>query len=401
MVIINKEYVQIPKTLKADSYRGETKMPKYKFCIKCGKKLVLEAEFCPYCGTKQPKINESDKEYSNNIDNHKETVDDSTINILDKKNKSIQQEKLKSTKENYEDIRTNPSKSNIQNYPKPTDEQSNIDQIKNKEIKNSQQRSNRSSSNNTNQSNRNKWLVIISCLVVLFAIIFGIASCNKDSTEPPKLELNATSVKITGNNTTGKVSGKTSPNTKVVAKDVDDISDDINVKSDKNGKFTLTKMDDDTTYKVQAKNEYGKSQIKKVKVGDISDDDDSWDSSDDDSYSDEDSSDEDSSDSSEKVSSEYKAALRSAKDYSDTMHMSKSGLYDQLTSDAGEGFPADAAQYAIDNVKADWNKNALETAKTYRDDMSMSDNDIYDQLTSTDGEGFTSDQANYAIQNLD
>ncbi len=30
------------------------------------------------------------------------------------------------------------------------------------------------------------------------------------------------------------------------------------------------------------------------------------------------------------------------------MHMSKAGIYDQLTSEYGEGFEADAAQYAID-----------------------------------------------------
>ena len=49
------------------------------------------------------------------------------------------------------------------------------------------------------------------------------------------------------------------------------------------------------------------------------------------------------------------------------MHMSKQGIYDQLTSEYGEKFPADAAQYAIDNVEADWNANALEKAKLYQD----------------------------------
>jgi hypothetical protein len=40
------------------------------------------------------------------------------------------------------------------------------------------------------------------------------------------------------------------------------------------------------------------------------------------------------------------------------MHMSKQGIYDQLTSEYGEDFSADAAQYAIDNVQADWKQNA-------------------------------------------
>ena len=47
------------------------------------------------------------------------------------------------------------------------------------------------------------------------------------------------------------------------------------------------------------------------------------------------------------------------------MHMSKAGIYDQLTSEYGEQFSAEAAQYAIDNVTADWNANALEKAKSY------------------------------------
>lgn len=63
------------------------------------------------------------------------------------------------------------------------------------------------------------------------------------------------------------------------------------------------------------------------------------------------------------VSAEYSAALTKVKSYSDIMHMSKAGIYDQLTSDAGEQFPADAAQYAVDNLKADYNKNALKKQK--------------------------------------
>lgn len=63
------------------------------------------------------------------------------------------------------------------------------------------------------------------------------------------------------------------------------------------------------------------------------------------------------------VSAEYRNALAKAQQYSDMMHMSKQGIYDQLTSEYGEKFPADAAQYAIDNVEADWNANALEKGK--------------------------------------
>lgn len=97
---------------------------------------------------------------------------------------------------------------------------------------------------------------------------------------------------------------------------------------------------------------------------------------------------------------EYKNALIKAETYSKMMHMSKQAIYDQLTSEAGEKFPAEAAQYAVDNLKADYNANALEKAKTYQSMMSMSTDAIYDQLTSSAGEKFTPEEAQYAINNL-
>ncbi|MGV3244277.1 Ltp family lipoprotein [Staphylococcus sp. 11261D007BR] len=103
---------------------------------------------------------------------------------------------------------------------------------------------------------------------------------------------------------------------------------------------------------------------------------------------------------SDKPTREQKSALKKAETYSNVMHMSKSGIYDQLTSEYGEQFPEDAAQYAIDNLDADYKKNALEKAKTYADDMNMSDNAIYDQLISSYGEQFTEEEAQYAVDNL-
>ena len=82
------------------------------------------------------------------------------------------------------------------------------------------------------------------------------------------------------------------------------------------------------------------------------------------------------------------------------MHMSKAGLLNQLTADFGEQFSKEAAQYAIDNVDADWNENALKKAITYQETMNMSPAAIRDQLTSEYGERFTASQADYAIKNL-
>lgn len=102
----------------------------------------------------------------------------------------------------------------------------------------------------------------------------------------------------------------------------------------------------------------------------------------------------------ENVPAEYNSALKKAKTYSDIMSMSKVGIYDQLKSEYGEKFTAEAAQYAVDNVKADWKENALKKAKTYQETMSMSPSAIYDQLISEHGEKFTAEEAQYAIDNL-
>lgn len=93
-------------------------------------------------------------------------------------------------------------------------------------------------------------------------------------------------------------------------------------------------------------------------------------------------------------------ALKKAASYSETMHMSKRGLYDQLISEYGEQFTAEEAQYAIDHVQVDWNANALAKAQSYQETMAMSPSAIYDQLVSEYGEQFTAEEAQYAIDHL-
>ena len=44
---------------------------------------------------------------------------------------------------------------------------------------------------------------------------------------------------------------------------------------------------------------------------------------------------------------------------------SKQGLYEQLSSSYGEGFTQAQAQYAVDHVGADWNKEAVQSARSY------------------------------------
>jgi ABC-type Na+ efflux pump permease subunit len=97
---------------------------------------------------------------------------------------------------------------------------------------------------------------------------------------------------------------------------------------------------------------------------------------------------------------EYKSALKKATSYANNQHMSKQSVYKQLTSEYGENFSPESAQYAIDNVKSDWNANALYKAKSYQTGQSMSPSSIYKQLISDYGEQFTEEQAQYAIDNL-
>ncbi len=72
------------------------------------------------------------------------------------------------------------------------------------------------------------------------------------------------------------------------------------------------------------------------------------------------------------VPKEYISALKSSETYSSMMHMSKQAIYDQLVSEYGGQFTPEAAQYAIDNIQADWNANALASAETYSSTMHMS-----------------------------
>lgn len=76
---------------------------------------------------------------------------------------------------------------------------------------------------------------------------------------------------------------------------------------------------------------------------------------------------------------------------------SKAGLFNQLTSSAGEGFSAADANFAINYLKPDWNAQAVESAKGYLAMGGFSRASLIEQLTSSSGEGFTEAQAEYAV----
>ena len=93
-------------------------------------------------------------------------------------------------------------------------------------------------------------------------------------------------------------------------------------------------------------------------------------------------------------------ALQAAESYLAMSGFSKKGLYEQLSSSAGEGFTQAQAHYAVDHVDVDWNKEAVESARSYLEMTPMSRSALIEQLSSSAGEGFTYEQALYAVNKV-
>lgn len=95
---------------------------------------------------------------------------------------------------------------------------------------------------------------------------------------------------------------------------------------------------------------------------------------------------------------EHQSALVRADRLANKRHMSKAEVYRTLTSDAF-GFPDESAQYAIENIDADWRNNALEKARYFQDERQKSHAETH-RILASDTYGFTEDEADYAIANL-
>ncbi|WP_416516878.1 Ltp family lipoprotein [Bifidobacterium asteroides] len=93
---------------------------------------------------------------------------------------------------------------------------------------------------------------------------------------------------------------------------------------------------------------------------------------------------------------DHQAALAKAQDYSEVLHKSKQGIYEQLTNE--DKFTPEAAQYAIDHLKADDKANALAAAQDDERILHLSKQRVYDNLTRD--EKYTPEDAQYAVDNL-
>lgn len=102
------------------------------------------------------------------------------------------------------------------------------------------------------------------------------------------------------------------------------------------------------------------------------------------------------------LTTEQENAIRSAENYLEFMPFSKQGLIEQLSSPAGDDYPRDVAQFAVESIESDvdWNEQATRAAESYMDLMGFSRSGLIDQLTSDAGDGYTREQAEYAADQV-
>lgn len=96
----------------------------------------------------------------------------------------------------------------------------------------------------------------------------------------------------------------------------------------------------------------------------------------------------------QRKATEYANVVNTAKNYLSFMAFSRKGLIDQLVY---EGYSQESAEYAVDNIGADWNQQCAKVAKNYLDYMSFSRDGLYQQLAY---EGFTDEQIQYGLSQV-
>ncbi|WP_277453979.1 Ltp family lipoprotein [Janibacter sp. DB-40] len=102
------------------------------------------------------------------------------------------------------------------------------------------------------------------------------------------------------------------------------------------------------------------------------------------------------------MTTEQENAVRAAENYLELMPFSKEGLIEQLSSPAGDDYPQDVATFAVEHIESDvdWNEQAVKAAESYLDLMSFSRSGLIEQLTSDAGDGYTREQAEYAADQV-
>ena len=100
--------------------------------------------------------------------------------------------------------------------------------------------------------------------------------------------------------------------------------------------------------------------------------------------------------------SEQKHAYNAGLSYLEYTAFSKQGLIDQLSSEYGEGYPLEVAEFAVNKIEergeVDWVEQAKRSAQNYLDFSDFSKQGLIDQLSSEYGEQFTVEQATEAVE---
>ena len=100
--------------------------------------------------------------------------------------------------------------------------------------------------------------------------------------------------------------------------------------------------------------------------------------------------------------SEQKNAYNAGLSYLEFTAFSKQGLIDQLSSEYGEGYPLEVAEFAVNKIEergeVDWVEQAKRSAQNYLDFSDFSKQGLIDQLSSEYGEQFTIEQATEAVE---
>ena len=101
---------------------------------------------------------------------------------------------------------------------------------------------------------------------------------------------------------------------------------------------------------------------------------------------------------------EQKNAYKSAKQYLQFMAFSRQGLVDQLSSEYGDGYPEDVAEFAVSQLEergeVDWDEQAEKSAREYLNYSSFSKSELIDQLSSEYGGKFTREQAERDVETV-
>ena len=91
-------------------------------------------------------------------------------------------------------------------------------------------------------------------------------------------------------------------------------------------------------------------------------------------------------------------AVRSAEQYLSMQGFSRRGLIEQLSSDAGDGYPKADATIAVDSLEVDWNEHAARSAEQYLNMTGFSCKGLIEQLSSSAGDQYTVQQATYGAK---